>query len=229
MSKPHLFDAGSLRKRVVVIHFVTYIGFCLAFWCSLQFEAIAQSGARPDRGLSPLGSYAVSDIDNVNLTNGNLNLSIPLASLPPMAGGKLTYTIQATYNSKIWDVVRSEFRNEQPSSPIVVVDKPQRSDAGGWRLRVGYRLEFRSARSEFDWVQPTSGDPDQAILQQGWYKTFLVMPDGSEHELRPLGYQSCMPLGNRDFLKGYYFHTPYTVTTGQFWLSGNHRITPNIL
>ena len=66
------------------------------------------SAARPDRGITPNGSYSVSDIENVSLQNGNVNLNIPLASLPPIAGGKLSFTFNAQYNSKVWDVVRTQ-------------------------------------------------------------------------------------------------------------------------
>ena len=90
---------------------VRLTGRIVAAFFFLQAIALAQTGqnaARPDRGVGPLGSYAVSDIENVNLTNGNLNLSIPLASLPPIAGGKLSWTVRAIYNSKMWDLVRQE-------------------------------------------------------------------------------------------------------------------------
>jgi hypothetical protein len=61
----------------------------------------AQEASRPDRGVMPNGSYSISDIENINVLNGNVNIRIPLASLPPIAGGKLSWTITAQYNSKI--------------------------------------------------------------------------------------------------------------------------------
>lgn len=64
--------------------------------------------ARPDRGLMPGASYSVSDLESVSLTNGNVNVSIPLASLPPIAGGKLKLTLSAIYNSKLWNVTRTQ-------------------------------------------------------------------------------------------------------------------------
>src|SRR5215211_5396307 len=64
--------------------------------------------ARPDRGVRPNGTYSVSDVENISLQNGNVNLNIPLASLPPIAGGKLSFGFSAFYNSKVWDVVRTE-------------------------------------------------------------------------------------------------------------------------
>src|SRR5687767_13065935 len=76
---------------------------------TVSVRVLAQTtAARPDRGLMPNGSYAVSDIEQISLTNGNLGLRIPLASLPPIAGGKLSLTINAHYNSKIWNVNRQE-------------------------------------------------------------------------------------------------------------------------
>src|SRR5690349_15377689 len=66
----------------------------------------AQTAARPDRGLVPGASYSVSDTEAISLTNGNLNLSIPLASLPPIAGGKLNFSLSAIYNSKLWNITR---------------------------------------------------------------------------------------------------------------------------
>lgn len=53
--------------------------------------ALGQTAARPDRGVMKGASYSVSDIENIGLTNGNVNLSIPLASLPLIAGGKLGF------------------------------------------------------------------------------------------------------------------------------------------
>jgi len=48
------------------------------------------TAARPDRGTRPNGSYPISDIENISLQNGNVNLTILLASMPPIAGGKLS-------------------------------------------------------------------------------------------------------------------------------------------
>jgi len=68
------------------------------------------AAARPDRGVMPGGSYSVSDIENISLQNGNLNLEIPLAALPPIAGGKLSWVIKAHYNSKLWNITQGTSR-----------------------------------------------------------------------------------------------------------------------
>src|SRR6266550_2832928 len=83
--------------------------FIVAIFTLLASPALGQqTAARPDRGSMPGASYSVSDIENISLTNGNVNLSIPLASLPPIAGGKLKFTLSAVYNSKLWNDTRSE-------------------------------------------------------------------------------------------------------------------------
>jgi hypothetical protein len=113
------------------------------------------TAARPDRGIMPGASYSVSDIENISLTNGNVQLTIPLASLPSIAGGKLKFTINAVYNSKLWNVTRQENRESQfYGCPNWVVDTPQLSDLGGWRIPLGYRLVFRNAHEDFDYVRP---------------------------------------------------------------------------
>src|SRR5215467_10881749 len=85
-------------------------GLCLAAAVLTMTAAttLGQTANRPDRGVRPTGSYSVSDIENINMNNGNLNVSIPLASLPPIAGGKLSWTLAAHYNSKAWDMYRTQ-------------------------------------------------------------------------------------------------------------------------
>lgn len=70
----------------------------LAVLSFLTSAALAQTtAARSDRGTTPNGSCAVSDLENISLSNGNVNLTIPLASLPPLAGGKLSWTLNTYY------------------------------------------------------------------------------------------------------------------------------------
>src|SRR5438046_899039 len=96
-------------------------------------SSFAQSAAaRPDRGTMPVGSYHVSDIETVNTTNGNVHISIPLAKLPAMAGGRLAAAIRATYNSKVWDA-RTEERQQFVMEPIYTARVPQLSENGGWK------------------------------------------------------------------------------------------------
>ena len=115
---------------------------------SLPSVLMAQTtAARPDRGIMPGASYSVSDIENISLTNGNVQLTIPLASLPPIAGGKLKFTLNAVYNSKLWNITRHEARlGFLEGCPNWVIDTPQLSDLGGWRIPVGYQIVFRNVQ-----------------------------------------------------------------------------------
>lgn len=176
------------------------------------------TAARPDRGTMPNGSYSVSDIENISLQNGNLNLNIPLASLPPIAGGKLSWSLNAQYNSKIWDVVRTQAIGEDFDHHLhyYVVDSVQQTDRGGWRVTGQYQIEIRNAHDDFNYQLPPVADQDYPLmLNYNWYKVMLVMPDGSEHELRPLDY-SPFP-GGKDFLYGYYKETPFAQGTMRYY------------
>jgi RHS repeat-associated protein len=182
------------------------------------------TAARPDRGFMPGASYSVSDVENISLTNGNVNLTLPLASLPPIAGGKLKLTLSAVYNSKQWNVTRKEYQGGTfTGCPTWVVDTPQVSDVGGWKIAAGgYGILFREVRDDFDYAIPDtvpggeggSCESDyqeyQRILNT-WRRVVLIGPDGAEHELRPTdGYY---PYGGnaRSYLFNYYKDTPDTI------------------
>ena len=168
-------------------------------------NTVAQSAARPDRGATLNRNYLVSDVENISLENGGVNLSIPLASLPPIAGGKLSWGVNANYSSQIWNVTRVQ---EEPLGTVFlpyVVDVP--SAGGGWNIGSTHRIEFRNARDDFDRIQydSSSGLPQSEIdllNNYVWWKVVLVMPDGSEHELRPIDQTAYS--GSQDFLRGYY-------------------------
>jgi hypothetical protein len=144
------------------------------------FNTFAQTptAARPDRGITPNGAFSSSDIEHINIGNGNLNLTIPLASLPPIAGGKLSWTINAYYNSKMWDVSRAELTGYDRFSNLqyYTVDQPELKE--GWRISGQYSIEFREAPLDYSYATPPVADPDYGLLvNYTWYKVVLVMPD----------------------------------------------------
>lgn len=183
--------------------------FAVAFIISCSSAAFGQAAARPDRGTMPNRTYSVSDIENVSLQNGNVNLSIPLAALPPIAGGKLSWVVSANYNSKLWNVTREQ-RNADPLEwQPYVIDTPQLSDQGGWRIGGWYGFQFRNATEDFVRLvyTPNSGLPPQELdwlNNHQWWKVVLVMPDGSEHEFRATDFSGSAYQGSQDFLRGYY-------------------------
>jgi hypothetical protein len=71
--------SNTITSRSILFRAQFYLAFVLSLL--LSGSALAQSekaAARPDRGTMPNGSYSVSDIENISLQNGNVNLSIPL-------------------------------------------------------------------------------------------------------------------------------------------------------
>lgn len=182
------------------------LSLAVASWAVLAGSALAQqAGSVPDRGINPIGSYSASDIETISLTNGNLNLSIPLASMPPVSGGKLSWALRATYNSKLWDRISTE---HPPNPPIggYLTHALQLSTIGGWGIATPYQINVVSVLDEYHGYLPSdSSDPEYFLTGYQW-KMMLTTPDGAKHELRPLDYSSYP--GSLDWHRGYYKDTP---------------------
>lgn len=196
-----------------LISYTTLVALVLVIASAILLpqSAVAQSAAaRPDRGFTTGASYSVSDIENISLTNGNLNVAIPLAGLPPMAGGKLNLTVSASYNSKLWNVTRAQEDYPDQQWQPYTIDQPQLSDLGGWRIGGGYRITIREVFQDSNYLvpPPNSGVPewDRQLMMLGWFKVVLHTPDGGERELRPTGYSAYN--GTQDFLRGWFNLVP---------------------
>jgi RHS repeat-associated protein len=181
-----------------------------ALLTSVAFGQSPDPAARPDKGTKPVGSYSVSDIENISLVNGNVGLSIPLASLPPMPGGRLSLTVGAHYNSKFWETHSYEnpadvFHNTNWTAQTL--DVGNISGPGPWQVGGQYAIFQTVAEQDFVPLNPgCTGDAD--CLEKSYrFKITLVAPDGSKHELRPLG-SSSQPTEN--FRMGFYNITPAT-------------------
>lgn len=136
-----------------------------ALWLVLWPAALdAQQHPNLERGFAPEKLYQFGGIDNVNVLNGNVALTIPIGMAYP-AGGNLTYALTLTYNSKLWDI--EERARPLPNPPYVQALPNRRANAGfGWQLSMG-RL-----------VPPL--DPTNNTDLFAW---LYVGPDGSEHVL----------------------------------------------
>lgn len=139
--------------------------------CSPAFASDPTTAAnRP--GLQPFGSYSGNGPDGVNLSNGNLVITIPLLELPGRAGHN--FTVQASYNSKMWKSIPSpdgsgyttavemeEFFNERNDPPRI-----------GWMIRA--------------FPAPVNVQDASQIYNSGYYPRYrfranILMPDGSRH------------------------------------------------
>src|SRR6476469_4119751 len=97
-------------------------------------EAAAQKPAGLELGIQPEKLYQFSDLDSVNLFNGNLMTSIPIGQRYSV-GGSLSYQLNLVYNSKVWDYEQYFDGN---GKPFYVARPNLRSNAGlGWRLTLG--------------------------------------------------------------------------------------------
>lgn len=172
---------------------------------------VSQTTTRPDRGFGGGGSFQSTDIDSISLQNGGVNLHIPLASLPPMSGGKLAYTLEATYNSKLWQVNHGETHHQGTLGcdkyPTVSVGG---AEGAGWQIGAGYTVFFRQAWDDFGYYaisEQCEGNQTiyNAMILHRWFKPMLRSPDGSEHEMRIDGAFNTFPGDfNHDYLYGFY-------------------------
>jgi hypothetical protein len=135
---------------------------------------------KPLRGFIPSGSYAPSEIETINMQNGNLILNIPIVSLPPGRGG-LTATLNANYNGKLYTGITS---TNNCLSPAQTTETLQIDENGGsWTVGAAYSI-LETVKTQF-YAQAcplTCGGADYFL-----YKTELIFPDGSSHVLVPNG------------------------------------------
>jgi RHS repeat-associated protein len=186
-------------------HALSYLGWPAVLAISICFVAAgasAQTASRPDRGLGTLSSYSLSDIENINLTNGNVQLNIPLASLPPLPGGRLKGGITAYYNSKNWDLMLKTKTQQGGYTKNII----QPAMSPSWSFNPMYSLLAIDRKQDFDnsaTISPT--DPNVNYI----WKMVLFDPDGARHELRPPD----LPDGTAAFAFGCYKDNPQSLNT----------------
>jgi hypothetical protein len=116
---------------------------------ALTMPAIAgaiqmESGLPTEPGFQADRVYQVSNPDSIDLSTGNLTLTIPIGGSYPV-GGDFSYSLILSYSSLIWEF------DQRVESPPLDCDPPfvrcdwfrqafpnRRSNAGlGWRLSLG--------------------------------------------------------------------------------------------
>jgi hypothetical protein len=117
------------------LQFAFAFGIISILFC-IPNEIHAQTDQTPQRGFHPAGSYAISDVETINTSNGNMILNVPLASLPQGRGSHPGAALKLLYNSKLLDS-RPEIHSDplDPSNPSTnyTYNVLQASDKGGWR------------------------------------------------------------------------------------------------
>jgi hypothetical protein len=88
-----------------------------------------------ERGLQPGKLYHFAGIDNVNIFNGNLTITLPIGLSYPLDGG-LSHQLTLSYNSNLWDW--EQFSSCDGSIQQKAAVPATRSNAGdGWILGYG--------------------------------------------------------------------------------------------
>jgi len=125
---------------------------CLALLAAPLVPVLAQEHPNVAKGFHPSASFAAGDVDNVNLFNGNLVLTIPLGPAYPV--NSLSYGLTLVYNSQIW---------EQQQYDTLVQSIPARTNnAGlGWMVSMG-RFNPPEFLGDLDTFRDTYMGPDGA-------------------------------------------------------------------
>lgn len=151
-------------------------------------------------GTPPLGSFGGSGFDKVNLYNGNVNFSIPVASLGGRNGLGVTLTL--SYNSKVWRV-ENEVAAGRYGIPLYFYSFVAGPYIGpGWMLNVGSMIRRQSS-----WLENNTTAKTLTNI------TFTA-PDGTQYDFRDSlsnGQPFSLPYNNERTLngasRGFIFHT----------------------
>ncbi|HKI00774.1 MAG TPA: RHS repeat-associated core domain-containing protein [Thermoanaerobaculia bacterium] len=106
--------------------------------CLLAAPALADVHPNTAPGFPAEQSFHVGDVDNVNLFNGSLTLTIPLGGSYPVNGG-FAYGLKLVYNSTPWEFLTATGMHPTGQTFTRTFAVPQAcSNAGlGWRVSLG--------------------------------------------------------------------------------------------
>jgi RHS repeat-associated protein len=183
----------------------------------LVFSAALGQGSTPQRGFQPGASFALSDIETINTTNGNLMLSLPLGKLPAGRGG-LSGQVNLHYDSKLYDSQTQWYQDWDHlvfGEPHVAIrNMLVTSNEGGWHYGTGYSLQLIDRMSQYPAEIAPQYPAPETIYH---YKVKVAFPDGSLHEFMPRvgslidqGYSDIRPDGYQSrYVGGYVQDVPY--------------------
>jgi YD repeat-containing protein len=140
---------------------------------ALAASVVATADQQPNlaRGFQADKTFSVHDVDNVNLFNGNLNVTIPVGA-EYRVSSNLAYSLRLAYGGNVWDYeYTTETRQNSPGNPVTYEihwSYPgARTNAGlGWMMTLGNMVSPGAVTSTTDLSTYQS-------------------PDGSEHVFEP--------------------------------------------
>lgn len=131
----------------------------LACFLALCAPPLAAQHPNHDTGFRPERALDASGLENVNLGNGNLTLTIPIGGSYPL-GPKLSYGLTLTWTGNPWEW---EEKTDKDSGDLFLEAHPRsRSNAGfGWELSLGRMIP--STDSGNTSPNPAYMGPDQGL------------------------------------------------------------------
>ncbi|MBI3423939.1 MAG: hypothetical protein HY011_13470, partial [Acidobacteria bacterium] len=183
-----------MRLNISAMKFINYFlpavilstGFGV---CYAQNAYDRGTPAAAKAGLLNTSSYAPDKVETVNLANGNFNVQIPLVTVG--GRGAAAFPIALSYQGKVWASQHDREVFEVPFNQQVIIDhfRPIQGQGvgttpnvimlgSGWFISKGPAIKWRKLESD---RTGCSG----FVLTKIW----LLMPDGSEIELRDVDTQ----------------------------------------
>ena len=173
-------------------HYLRNAGIVVSLILLISQPSQAQE-AGPERGFKPGSSFTLSEVENINMTNGNMMMNFPLGPLPTGRNG-LTAAINLLYNNKYYNGRTSWFEDNGKFNCGLHPCYYQKtelgfSNDGGWRYGLGYFWEVIDRQSDGSLHPQAQCTLESAYLDMTYrYKLRLIFPDGSSHEMRPNGF-----------------------------------------
>lgn len=133
------------------------------------------------KGTPALGSYGGSNFDQVNLYNGNLSITLPLASLLGRDG--MNASVVLSYNSKIWHLLKHT-TNANKSEGTLYIPTVEEYDRNVVQIAPGWVLHTGSMRARYSHFGLLAGIPSNQtpVPQQTLTTITFTAPDGTEHD-----------------------------------------------
>ncbi|HYI34751.1 MAG TPA: hypothetical protein VEX88_14920 [Glaciibacter sp.] len=152
-----------MSRRVVLL---------LAVLAAFTYQAEGQQHQNLEKGFKPGQAYAFSDVDEVNLFNGNLNVSLPIGPTYKV-GGNLSYGFTLAYAGNNWDYDQSAQEVRITDGPFQTVQTGfirwaipiRHNNAGmGWLFSMGRILSYIETRGEYPYPVYQSPDGAEHVL-----------------------------------------------------------------
>lgn len=135
--------------------------FCLMALVMLGQPSQAQQEPNAFRGFRAEGVYDFENIDQVNLYNGSLGVTIPLGLDYPV-NGSLSFQLVLRYNSTLFDAHTYSAPCITPSECPVEMQPTRSDNAGlGWRVSLGRILapgDFWNSTGAWVYVDPSGSE-----------------------------------------------------------------------